>query len=88
MQSMKTETIKTDKQAWARLNEVLLLDRSASEKIKAHADHPRHGKPSSITDQERVAVFQLTDEIVYRFLEYLRRDLGPLSSREFEVLRG
>jgi hypothetical protein len=57
MQSMKNDTTKTDKQAWVRLNEMLLLDRSAFEKIKAHADHPRHGKPSSITDPERAEYF-------------------------------
>ncbi|MCA6112896.1 hypothetical protein [Bradyrhizobium cenepequi] len=88
MQSMKNDTIKTDKQAWERLNESLLLDRSASEKIKRHADHPRDGKPSSMSDQERGEVFQLADEIVYRFLEYLRRDVGPLPFGEFQMLRG
>jgi hypothetical protein len=57
MQSMKNDTTKTDRQAWALLNEMLLLDRSASETIKAHADHHRHGKPSRITDRESAEYF-------------------------------
>src|SRR5579859_2398642 len=86
MQSMKDDAIKTDKQAWEQLNSVLQLERSASEKIKSHADFPRHGKPSSMTDQDRAEVFKLTDEIVYRYLEYLRRDVGPLPIKDFPVL--
>jgi hypothetical protein len=86
MQSMKDDTIKTDKQAWEQLNSVLQVARSASEKIKSHADFARHGKPSGMSDQDRVDVFKLTDEIVYRFLEYLRRGSEPLSSAEFPIL--
>ncbi len=85
MQSMKNDSIKTDKQAWETLNNALQLDRSASEKIKQHADFPRHGKPWSMTDQDRGEVFQITDEIVYRFLEYLRRNKGPLPSDAFSL---
>ena len=86
MQSMKNEATKTDKQAWEQLNSALRLDRSASEKIKKHADFPRHGKPSSMSDQDRAEVFKLTDEIIYRYLEYLRRGLGQLPSGEFPLL--
>jgi hypothetical protein len=86
MQSMKNEIIKTDKQGWEQLNSALRVDRSASEKIKKHADFPRHGKASSMSDQDRVEVFKLTDEIIYRYLEYLRRGLEPLSSQEFPLL--
>jgi hypothetical protein len=87
MQSMKTAQVKTDKQAWEQLNHVLSLDRSASEWIKQHADFPRHGKPSSITEADRLKILDLTDEIVHRYLEYLRRDLGPLPVKEFPALR-
>jgi hypothetical protein len=86
MQSMKTAEIDKDKQAWERLNQVLCLNRSASETIKRHADFPRHGKPSSMTDDERATVFELTDEIIRRFIEYLRRGKEPLSAEEFPIL--
>jgi hypothetical protein len=86
MQSMKVAGITSDKHAWEQFNRSLLLDRSASAKIKSHADFPRHGKPSSMTDQDRVEVFKLTDEIIHRFLEFIRRGTGPLSADEFSVL--
>jgi hypothetical protein len=88
MQSMKTGEVKNDQRAWERLNEVLSLDRSASEKIKRHADMPRHGKPYSMTDSDRAGVFELTDEIIRSFLEYIRRGLGPLPVTEFPLLHG
>jgi hypothetical protein len=78
MQSMKNEQITSDKQAWIQLNNSLSLDRSVSEKIKSHADFPRHGKPSSMTDQDRAVVFLLSDEVIHRFLEYVRRGSGVL----------
>jgi hypothetical protein len=86
MQSMKNEQIKRDKQAWLELNSSLALDRSVSEKIKSHADFPRHGKPSSMTDRERAEVFLLADEIIHRFLEYVRRGSGPLPRSDFRSL--
>jgi hypothetical protein len=86
MQAMKNDTTRTDKQAWEKLNRSLRLDRSASEKIKNYADHPRHGKRWAMRDEDRVEVFRLTDEIVYRYLEYLRRDAGELPATEFAVL--
>lgn len=87
MQSIKTDQTKNDKQAWERLNQTLSLDRSVSEKIKAHADMPRHGKPYSMTDNDRSTVLLMTDEIIRRFLEYIRRDSGPLPVAEFPLLR-
>jgi hypothetical protein len=87
MQSMKTGALAKDKAAWEQLNRVLSLDRSASEKIKKQADLPRHGKESSMSDQDRAEVFQLTDEIIRRFLEYIRRDTGPLPESEFPILK-
>jgi hypothetical protein len=86
MQSMKNEQITSDKQAWIQLNNSLSLDRSVSEKIKSHADFPRHGKPSSMTDQDRADVFLLADEVIHRFLEYVRRGSGALPPSEFPIL--
>jgi hypothetical protein len=39
-------------------------------------------------DTERVLVFKITDEIVRRFLVYLKRGQQPLPAGEFEVLTG
>jgi hypothetical protein len=83
MQFMKKEKITSDKQAWMELNNSLSLDRSVSAKIKSHADFPRHGKPSSMSDRDRGEVLQLTDEIIHRFLEYIRRGSGPLPRTNF-----
>jgi hypothetical protein len=51
--------------------------------IKAHADYPRHGKVSSISDHERGNVFRLTKEIVWRYLTYLCRSKTELPTSEF-----
>jgi hypothetical protein len=68
------------------LRERLRVDRAAIDAVKAHADLPRHGKPSTIQDAERVLVFKITDEIVRRFLVYLKSGQQPLAAGEFEVL--
>jgi hypothetical protein len=86
MQAMKSETVKDDKAAWAALNSALRLDSSAALFVKKYADYPRHGKPWSMSDADRVNVFGITDEIVYRYLELLRRGAQALPHDEFAVL--
>jgi hypothetical protein len=86
MQSMKTsQDDKDDGPAWAQLRTRLQVDRSAIDAIKKHADYPRHGKPQSISDADRGKVFRLTDQIVQRFLTYLRRGKIPLALPEFPL---
>ncbi len=87
MQSMKSDQIRTDKDAWQKLTTVLSLDRSVSDWIKSHADFPRHGKPFSMGEPDRAQIFELTDEILHRYLEYVRRGLGALPADQFPVLR-
>lgn len=86
MQSMKSETVKNDKAAWEALNAALRLDSSAALFVKKYADYPRHGKPWSMTDADRVSVFEITDEAIYRYLEFLRRGSKALSADEFPLL--
>jgi hypothetical protein len=79
MQSMKSTPGEKDGSAWDRLREKLCIDRTAIDEVKKHADVPRHGNPSAITDAERAAVFALTDEMIRRFLQFLVR--GEKSNR-------
>lgn len=86
MQSMKTAGDRKDAAAWALLRNRLQVDRSAIDAIKEHADDARHGKYRTITGVDRANVFRLTDEIVRRFLTYLRRGKIPLALAEFPLL--
>jgi hypothetical protein len=83
MQTMKSHPDDKDGPAWDRLRSQLQVDRSAIDAIKAHADYPRHGKVQSISDADRAKVFRLTDEIVRRFLAYLRQGKSPLALSAF-----
>jgi hypothetical protein len=87
MQSMKVAPQEEDGPAWGRLRQTLCIDRSAIDDIKQHADFPRHGKPTTITDAERTIVFELTDKIIERFFEYLIRGKKALPPQEFPVLK-
>jgi hypothetical protein len=86
MQSMEATAADKDSLAWDALRRVLQIDRSAIDAIKAHADFPRHGKVSSISDADRANVFRLTDKIIRRYLEYLHRGKAPLPEAEFPLL--
>jgi len=68
MQSMKAHPDDDDRPAWEALRSRLNLDRPVIDAIKVHADYPRHGKVSSISDADRAKVFRLTDQIVKRYL--------------------
>lgn len=71
-QHMKIDEDEKSQISWDRLREILNVDRSAIDYVKSHADLPRHGAPSSITDEERKKIFQITDEMIARFIEYLK----------------
>jgi hypothetical protein len=81
MQSMKSSDKENDRRGWDRLRQNLRIDRSALDRIKGHADFPRHGKLSGISDEDRTKVFIITDECIRRYLEYLRTGEKPLSER-------
>jgi hypothetical protein len=84
MQSMKMNDAEKDAAGWAKLRSNLNVDRSAIDWIKRHADLPRHGKPSGISDADRATTFELTDEIIKRFHTFL---LGlPLPVDKFPTL--
>jgi hypothetical protein len=63
MQSMRAEN-EEEKHVWPRLRQALRLEQNALMYIKSHSDFPRHGRPSSISDEQRAKVFALTDEVV------------------------
>jgi hypothetical protein len=83
MQSMKTENIERDASGWERLRTDLNVDRGVIDWIENHAHLPRHGKPSGMSDADCVTVFELTDEIIRRFHEFLMRGKQPLPEGEF-----
>lgn len=87
MQAMKSETVSDDKAGWTALNNALRLDKSAAMFVKKYADYPRHGKPWSMTDADRVNVFEITDEIIYRYLELIRLGVPALPAESFPVLK-
>jgi hypothetical protein len=87
MQSMKTDASDPDGPAWEILRNRLQIHRSAIEAIKSHADYPRHGRIASVTNDERVKIFRITDEIIRRYLEYLRVEKKPLADSEFPLLK-
>ena len=86
MQFVKSGADENDSTSWPKLRTELRWERAAIDAVKTHADMPRHGKPSGMTDSERVIVFQITDEIVRRFLIYLASGQKPLPAGEFEML--
>jgi hypothetical protein len=87
MQGMKADpNDKDDAWAWGELRQRLQIDRSAIDAIKAHADYPRHGKLSWITDADRANLFRATDKIIFRYLTYLERGKTGLPSSEFSLL--
>jgi hypothetical protein len=53
MQSMKMDDAGRDAQGWERLRSNWNVNREAIDWIKRHADLPRHGKPSAISDTDR-----------------------------------
>lgn len=86
MQSVKVQPNEKDDTAWRRLRELLRVERAVIDEIKAHADFPRHGRPSSISDQERAKIFERTDEIIRRYLEYVLRGKQLLPGDEFPMM--
>ena len=85
MQSMKNGN-ESDSTSWARLRNNLCVARVAIDYVKRHADLPRHGKVSVIADNERAKVFEITDEIIGRFIEYLMNEKHPLPGNKFPEL--
>jgi hypothetical protein len=86
MQSMKPDDAENDNAGWQRLRESLRIDRPAIEFVKGHADLPRHGRPSHISDDDRAKVFKITDEIIRRYLEYLEGGKKALAELDFSQL--
>jgi hypothetical protein len=86
MQFMKVDEAENEAVAWSNLRAALRLERATIDEVKTHADMPRHGKPTGMTDAERVTVFKIADEIIRRFLIYLTSARKPLSASKFEML--
>lgn len=86
MQSMKEKENEKDDEAWTKMRDRLRVKRAPIDVVKEHADLPRHGKLSMITDAERVRVFTITDEIVRRFLAYLKNGKQALPADAYKEL--
>jgi hypothetical protein len=87
MQSMKASaTENEDAVSWPRLRESLRISRGTLFNLKGHANFPRHGKASSISDSERAKVFETTDEIIRRYLQYLVLGKRKLPTEDYPEL--
>lgn len=86
MQTMKSSDTEKEKHAWFRLRAALQIDESATRFLQGHADIPRHGKPNSISDEDRARVFEITDEIIRRYLHFVMRKRVTLPIAEFPML--
>jgi hypothetical protein len=85
MQTVRVSEDEKNALIWERFRNLLQIERSAIDAVKKHADFPRHGRLSNITDAERAMIFRITDEIIRRFMESLIRGNG-LSADEFPLL--
>lgn len=75
------ETIKTffcrtyncnDKLGWEQLRTMLKINRDIIERVKQFADPVRHGDNIIINDEERGQIFQITWDIVERYIDYYK----------------
>jgi len=88
MQSMKSGPTDTnDGPAWERLRTDLRVERAVIAVVQKHAEMPRHGKPTGMSDADRATVLDLTDRIIERFLAYLLAGKQALSESDFPTLR-
>lgn len=78
MQSMKASPNAKDGPAWFKLRQTLRLEEEAILFIKGHADWARHGKIGNISDADRAQIFEITDEVIARYLKYLEGGETPL----------
>jgi hypothetical protein len=85
MQSMKN-TPEKESATWERFRNALRVDASAIFYVKGHADFARHGKAAAASDAERGRVFEITDEIISRFMEHLRSGVEQLDASKFPTL--
>lgn len=87
MQSMKEfEGEKEETVSWPRLRETLQVSKETLYHLKRHADFPRHGKRSSISNDERTKVFRTTDNIIRRYLQYLLLGKAGLSAKDHPII--
>ena len=87
MQSMKLNDDEKETVTWPRFRDNLRIDRLAIDYVKDHADFPRHGRPSSITDEQRKKVFEITDEIIRGFVEYVAKGKSKLKKNDLPQLK-
>ena len=87
MQSMKMDQAsRNDVAGWEALRMQLQISRPAIDAIKAHAAEPRHGKNNVISGYNRGVALRLTDEIITRYIAYLRNGKAMLAESEFTEL--
>jgi hypothetical protein len=86
MQSMKIAEDEADAAGWEKLRNYLRIDRSAIAVVQNHAAFPRHGRPYAMTDEDRARVFKITDEIVRRFLEFLKGGKVALREGQYDLV--
>ncbi len=88
MQSMKSSDSEGEDVAWKRTRDALRIDRPPLEYVKTFADLTRHGRPGSISSDDRARVFKITDETIRRFLQFLVRGKKSLPEQDFPTYLG
>jgi len=78
----------TRSQEWLQMREALRLDKTYLKPIIDHSKDYRHGKNVRIAGDITSEMTKRTWTIMDRFLEYRKRNTGPLPVTEFPVLFG
>jgi hypothetical protein len=75
------------KKGWAKMNEILRIDRSYLDLIIDQSKGPRHADPAHVTGEVCREITRRAWIIMNRIFEYKKRGSQPLPESEFPVLR-
>jgi hypothetical protein len=75
------------KKGWAKMNEILRIDRNYLDLITSQSIGPRHADPAHVTGAICREITIRSWTIMNRYFEYRKRGSQPLPESEFPVLR-
>jgi hypothetical protein len=84
MQDVRAEG-DNDRQAWDRFRAALRVDRRAIDYIERKVADHRHGKLAAINHDERTNLFRITDEVIWRHLNFLKSGRLDLAEDDFPM---
>jgi hypothetical protein len=71
---------KADERAWEKMRNALGVSREEIDTVKEKADPLRHGKPTSMTEEERSQLMKITVPIIDKFCTFLATDTSTKST--------